>query len=120
MRFLVLDDDFIGDDFIGQYTIPFECLQSGQFKFQRFSVLSFFEFFSQRGKLKLHFAAASGYRHIPLSNNEGDLLENCTLFVHVAVTNRRGGGVINNFFAKFYCSRERCLGKVKNDLIFFG
>ncbi|KAK6026270.1 C2 domain protein, partial [Ostertagia ostertagi] len=27
VRFLVLDDDFIGDDFIGQYTIPFECLQ---------------------------------------------------------------------------------------------
>lgn len=61
VRFLVLDDDFIDDDFIGQYTIPFECLQSG-------------------------------YRHIPLLNNEGDPLENCTLFVHVAVTNRRGGG----------------------------
>jgi hypothetical protein len=29
VRFLVLDDDFIGDDFIGQYTIPFECLQPG-------------------------------------------------------------------------------------------
>ncbi|VDK55887.1 unnamed protein product [Anisakis simplex] len=31
IRFLVLDDDFIDDDFIGQYTIPFECLQSGSF-----------------------------------------------------------------------------------------
>uniref|UniRef100_A0A914W8E7 Phosphoinositide phospholipase C n=2 Tax=Plectus sambesii TaxID=2011161 RepID=A0A914W8E7_9BILA len=61
IRFLVLDDDFIGDDFIGQYSIPFECLQSG-------------------------------YRHITLLNNEGDPLENCTLFVHIAVTNRRGGG----------------------------
>jgi hypothetical protein len=30
IRFLVLDDEFIDDDFIGQYTIPFECLQSGQ------------------------------------------------------------------------------------------
>lgn len=29
IRFLVLDDEYIGDDFIGQYTIPFECLQSG-------------------------------------------------------------------------------------------
>ncbi|KAL6728359.1 hypothetical protein Aduo_010138 [Ancylostoma duodenale] len=29
VRFLVLDDDFIGDDFIGQYTVPFECLQPG-------------------------------------------------------------------------------------------
>ncbi|KAF1763508.1 hypothetical protein GCK72_011774 [Caenorhabditis remanei] len=61
VRFLVLDDDFIGDDFIGQYTIPFECLQPG-------------------------------YRHIYLLNNEGDPLENATLFVHVAITNRRGGG----------------------------
>lgn len=61
VRFLVLDDDFIGDDFIGQYTIPFECLQPG-------------------------------YRHIYLKNNEGDSFENTTLFVHVAITNRRGGG----------------------------
>ncbi|CAJ0942150.1 unnamed protein product, partial [Mesorhabditis belari] len=61
VRFLVLDDDFIGDDFIGQYTLPFDCLQAG-------------------------------YRHIHLRNNEGDPLENATLFVHIAVTNRRGGG----------------------------
>jgi inactive phospholipase C-like protein 2 len=57
-----MSDDFIGDDFIGQYTTPFECLQSG-------------------------------YRHIPLLNNEGDPLENSTVFVHIAITNRRGGGV---------------------------
>lgn len=30
VRFLLLDDEFIGDDFIGQYTIPFDCLQSGK------------------------------------------------------------------------------------------
>ena len=29
VRFAVLDDDFIGDEFIGQYTIPFVCLQPG-------------------------------------------------------------------------------------------
>uniref|UniRef100_A0A668A032 C2 domain-containing protein n=1 Tax=Myripristis murdjan TaxID=586833 RepID=A0A668A032_9TELE len=29
VRFVVLDDDFIGDEFIGQYTIPLECLQPG-------------------------------------------------------------------------------------------
>lgn len=34
-----------------------------------------------------------GYRHIPLLNNEGELLENSTIFVHIAITNRRGGGV---------------------------
>ncbi|KAM3724726.1 Inactive phospholipase C-like protein [Dirofilaria immitis] len=61
IRFLVLDDDFIDDDFIGQYTIPFECLKNG-------------------------------YRHVPLLNNEGEILENSTLFVHVAITNRYGGG----------------------------
>jgi hypothetical protein len=58
---LVLDDEYVGDDFIGQYTIPFESLQSG-------------------------------YRHIQLLNNEGEVLENVTLFVHIAITNRRGGG----------------------------
>lgn len=30
VRFAVLDDDYIGDEFIGQYTIPFECMQTGQ------------------------------------------------------------------------------------------
>jgi len=29
VRFAVLDDDFIGDEFIGQYTIPFVCMQPG-------------------------------------------------------------------------------------------
>ncbi|PNF41601.1 hypothetical protein B7P43_G11116 [Cryptotermes secundus] len=61
LRFVVLDDDYIGDDFIGQYTIPFECLQTG-------------------------------YRHIHLLSNTGEPLENSTLFVHVAITNKKGGG----------------------------
>ena len=30
VRFAVLDDDYIGDEFIGQYTIPFECMQTGE------------------------------------------------------------------------------------------
>uniref|UniRef100_A0A3B3ZRK9 C2 domain-containing protein n=1 Tax=Periophthalmus magnuspinnatus TaxID=409849 RepID=A0A3B3ZRK9_9GOBI len=29
VRFVVLDDHFIGDEFIGQYTIPLECLLPG-------------------------------------------------------------------------------------------
>ncbi|KAK3868344.1 hypothetical protein Pcinc_026256, partial [Petrolisthes cinctipes] len=29
VRFVVLDDDFIGDDFVGQCTIPLDCIQSG-------------------------------------------------------------------------------------------
>ena len=30
VRFAVLDDEFIGDEFIGQYTLPFECMQTGK------------------------------------------------------------------------------------------
>ncbi|KAL4657778.1 inactive phospholipase C-like protein 2 [Arapaima gigas] len=61
LRFVVLDDDYIGDEFIGQYTIPFECLQPG-------------------------------YRHVPLQSLTGEFLPNTMLFVHIAITNRRGGG----------------------------
>lgn len=61
LRFVVLDDDYIGDDFIGQYTLAFECLQPG-------------------------------YRNVPLLGIAGDLLPHSSLFVHVAITNRRGGG----------------------------
>ncbi|PVD33909.1 hypothetical protein C0Q70_05171 [Pomacea canaliculata] len=61
VRIAVLDDDYIGDEFIGQYTIPFECMQTG-------------------------------YRHIQLLSNTGNPMPNCTLFVHVAITNKRGGG----------------------------
>uniref|UniRef100_A0A8C9ZHB3 Phosphoinositide phospholipase C n=1 Tax=Sander lucioperca TaxID=283035 RepID=A0A8C9ZHB3_SANLU len=61
LRFVVLDDDYIGDDFIGQYSVAFECLQPG-------------------------------YRNVPLLGMTGDPLPHTSLFVHVAVTNRRGGG----------------------------
>ncbi|XP_064421742.1 inactive phospholipase C-like protein 2 isoform X2 [Latimeria chalumnae] len=64
LRFVVLDDDFIGDEFIAQYTIPFECLQPG-------------------------------YRHVPLQSLTGEFLPNTTLFVHIAITNRRGGGKVH-------------------------
>uniref|UniRef100_A0A8C1WNT8 Phosphoinositide phospholipase C n=1 Tax=Cyprinus carpio TaxID=7962 RepID=A0A8C1WNT8_CYPCA len=61
VRFVVLDDDYIGDEFIAQYTIPFECIQPG-------------------------------FRHIPLQSLTGEVLPHAWLFVHVAITNRRGGG----------------------------
>lgn len=35
---------------------------------------------------------------MPLLNNEGDPIENSTLFVHIAITNRRGGGVSYKVF----------------------
>ncbi|XP_072335061.1 inactive phospholipase C-like protein 1 isoform X2 [Scyliorhinus torazame] len=61
VRFVALDDDYIGDEFIGQYTIPYECLQSG-------------------------------YRYIPLYSFTGEEIELAALFVHIATTDRRGGG----------------------------
>ncbi|XP_053554996.1 inactive phospholipase C-like protein 2 isoform X2 [Bombina bombina] len=64
LRFVVLDDDYIGDEFIAQYTIPFECLQTG-------------------------------FRHVPLQSLTGEFLPNTTLFVHIAITNRRGGGKVH-------------------------
>jgi hypothetical protein len=31
IRFIVFDDESIGDDFIGQYNIPFPCIRPGNF-----------------------------------------------------------------------------------------
>lgn len=64
LRFVVLDDDYIGDDFIGQFSVAFECLQSG-------------------------------YRNVPLLGLTGEPLPHASLFLHVAVTNRRGGGKVH-------------------------
>ncbi|PAA63756.1 hypothetical protein BOX15_Mlig023826g1 [Macrostomum lignano] len=61
LRLVVLDDDAIGDDFIGQFTIPFDCIQTG-------------------------------YRHVRLLDSDGEPLPEAHLFLHVAVTNRHGGG----------------------------
>ncbi|XP_068201247.1 inactive phospholipase C-like protein 1 isoform X1 [Palaemon carinicauda] len=61
VRFVVLDDEYIGDDFVGQCTIPFECIQTG-------------------------------YRHVRLLSSMGEPIDNATLFVHVSITNKKGGG----------------------------
>ncbi|CAL4062327.1 unnamed protein product, partial [Meganyctiphanes norvegica] len=61
VRFVVLDDEFIGDDFVGQCTIPFDCIQTG-------------------------------YRHIRLLSSMGEPLDNASLFVHVSISNKNGGG----------------------------
>lgn len=39
----------------------------------------------------------TGYRHIRLCSNTGEEIPNCTLFIHVAITNKRGGGVSGLF-----------------------
>ncbi|XP_069947731.1 inactive phospholipase C-like protein 1 isoform X1 [Cherax quadricarinatus] len=61
VRFVVLDDEFIGDDFVGQCTIPFDCIQTG-------------------------------YRHVRLLSSMGEPMDMATLFVHVSISNRKGGG----------------------------
>lgn len=59
LRFVVLDDEYINDDFIGQCTIPVESLQTG-------------------------------YRHVRLYANNGDVMRNVTLFVHISMSHRYG------------------------------
>lgn len=44
VRFAVLDDDYIGDEFIGQYTIPFDCMQTGLYSLTFFRVEDFFTY----------------------------------------------------------------------------
>ena len=43
LRFVVLDDDHIGDCFIGQYTIPVNCIRQGMWS-ECYNVLSKFDF----------------------------------------------------------------------------
>ncbi|OQV20118.1 Inactive phospholipase C-like protein 2 [Hypsibius exemplaris] len=61
IRFVLLDDECIGDDFIAQYCIPMDCMQTG-------------------------------YRHVRLKSLYGKDIPNCYLFIHIAVTNKNGGG----------------------------
>ncbi|KAL8614071.1 hypothetical protein ACOMHN_026288 [Nucella lapillus] len=91
VRFAVLDDDYIGDEFIGQYTLPFECMQTGYRHIQLLSntgnpMPNCTLFVVMTG------VCVAGYRHIQLLSNTGNPMPNCTLFVHVAITNKRGGG----------------------------
>ncbi|XP_055957983.1 inactive phospholipase C-like protein 2 isoform X2 [Patella vulgata] len=83
IRFAVLDDEYIGDEFIGQYTIPFECMQTG-------------------------------YRHIRLLSNTGSIILNCTLFVHIAITNKRGGGAYKRGMSVKKTKRSRDYTSMKN------
>lgn len=46
-----------------------------------------------------------------LLSNTGDPIENCVLFVHIAITNKRGGGVSKHMcpFAFQQCEVIPCL-----------
>ena len=60
IRFVVLDDDFIGDGFIAQFTMPIECLQTGKYHPSFRSV--FFSNASNRGnQTSFKFAFCSVY-----------------------------------------------------------
>lgn len=89
IRFIVLDDEFIGDDFIGQYTIPFPCIRPGNF-------LSFFKTVNTSVLTnRVVIQTDTGYRHVRLLSNLGEALENTTLFVHVAVSEKWAGEVLD-------------------------
>ena len=47
-----------------------------------------------------NYCSLSGYRHIRLLSNTGEPIENCSLFIHVAITNKRGGGVSTHVLIK--------------------
>ncbi|XP_073502628.1 inactive phospholipase C-like protein 1 isoform X1 [Phyllobates terribilis] len=56
VRFMVLDDDYIGDEFIGQYTTPIECLQPG---YRHVPLRSFVGDTMEHAKLFVHIAITS-------------------------------------------------------------
>jgi hypothetical protein len=79
IRFVVLDDDSLDYDFIGQFTLPFDCVQPGQRKAERTwpSVKSSY----------------LGYRHVHLYTIGGDLIANAYLFVHIVINSKSMAGV---------------------------
>ncbi|CAH1787304.1 unnamed protein product, partial [Owenia fusiformis] len=58
VRFCVLDDEFIGDEFIGQYTIPFTCMQTG---YRHIQLMSYTGEPLENTTLFVHIAISSKY-----------------------------------------------------------
>ncbi|ROT65181.1 hypothetical protein C7M84_016856 [Penaeus vannamei] len=89
VRFVVLDDEFIGDDFVGQCTVPFDLHPDGSC--------------AGGGPLAPSPAlgppsqapdalAPSRIPPRPPAVEHGRPMDNASLFVHVSISNRRGGG----------------------------
>ncbi len=57
----------------------------------------------------------AGFRHISLKSNTGDAIPNCSLFVHVAITNKRGGGVSDTS----YVNVQNVAAMYRNSDLFF-
>ena len=80
IRFVVLDDESLDYDFIGQCTLPFESIQSGNDE----SCYQLFELFFL------------GYRHVHLYTIAGELIANAHLFVHIVINRKSLTTVIQN------------------------
>lgn len=83
VRFVVEDYDSTSDnEFIGQYTLPFNGLKMGKFCSSSLQPRNANVGSSLTATtLPLH----SGYRHVPLLNKNGDVLPSAGLFVHIMV-----------------------------------
>lgn len=93
VRFVVLDDEFIGDEFIGQSSHTYN---NTHFHPQcknplHQSKIGFLSPTAGQYTIPLE-CLQPGYRHVPLQCLTGEDLPHAKLFVHVALTNRRGGG----------------------------
>lgn len=90
VRFVALDDDFIGDDFIGEH-VDNEDIIGAKLTFYQSNCDFFFSFTTGQYSIALE-CVQSGYRHVPLQSLTGEEHPHARLFVHVALTDRRGGG----------------------------
>ena len=82
VRFVVEDYDSASDnEFVGQYTLPFSSLQMGELSLTH-SLTHSQNSEMSRAEMSLFLA---GYRHVPLLDQNGDLLPSSGLFVHIMV-----------------------------------
>lgn len=83
VRFVVEDYDSMSDnEFIGQYTLPFNSLKMGKLCS---STLQPRHTTMGSSLTVTSPSLPSGYRHVPLLNKNGDVLPSAGLFVHIMV-----------------------------------
>ena len=96
VRFMVEDHDFTSsNDFLGQYTLPFNSLRTGVFRDSTFWII--WELFKDSLEIsntiriticspKLLFLNSAGFRHVRLLKLDGSSLSPASLFIHVTVS----------------------------------
>ena len=108
LRFVVMDNDTLSDDFIGQFSLPLSSLALGQcvqpYIHESTCLSSCILMYIAVYPLSLHnstytFPAVStiadycfvvhgvGYRHVHLLSDKGEPLDQATIFVHIACEN---------------------------------